>query len=113
MLARLDAITMRWREALRGDAAALYLAENWRSHVLDLDDDLRGRSCTPMTLRRADWLLAALQEHFDALVALQALFGPDRGRSRAELRADYQARRRQAECFQSMHAAGGGASLPT
>ena len=112
MLARFDALATRWRAALRGDAAALYLAENWRAHVLDLSDDLHGQSCTPMTLRRADWLLATLREHFDALVALAALFGPDRGRSQAELLADYQVRRRQAECFQSMHAGGGGASLP-
>jgi hypothetical protein len=113
MLARFEGITARWREALRGDAAALYLAENWRSHVLDLEDDLHGRACTPMTLRRADWLLAALSERFDTLASMQALFGPDRGRSRAELLADYRARRRQAECFQSMQGAGGGASLPT
>jgi hypothetical protein len=112
-LARFEGITIRWREALRGDAAALYFAENWRSHVLDLDDDLHGRSCTPMTLRRADWLLAALHEHFGTLVALQALFGRDLGRSRDELRADYEARRRRAECFQSMRAGGGDASLPT
>ncbi len=112
MLARFEGLTARWREALRGDAAALYLAENWRSHVLDLADDLHGRSCTPMTLRRADWLLAALAEHFDTLVALRALFGPDQGRPQDELLADYRERRRQAECFQSMHAGGGGASLP-
>ncbi len=112
MLLRLDDITRRWREALNGDAAALFLAENWRSHALDLADDLSGRSCTPMTLRRADWLLGALDGHFDTLVGLQTLFGADRGRSQAELLADYRERRRQAECFQSMHAGGGGASLP-
>ena len=41
MLLRLDDITRRWREALNGDAAALFLAENWRSHALDLADDLQ------------------------------------------------------------------------
>ena len=70
---RFAILNARWREALRGDAAALYLAENWRSHVLDLEDDLHGRSCTPMTLRRADWLLAALQEHFEALGGARCL----------------------------------------
>jgi len=100
VLAWLDTLMQRWREALRGDLGALYLAENWRSHVLDLDDDLRGRSCTPMTLRRADWLLAALREHFDALQRLQAFFWGDAGLSRPELLARYAERRRQAERFQ-------------
>jgi hypothetical protein len=96
----LDGITHRWAEALRGDGAALYMAENWRSHVLDLDDDLRGRTCTPMTLRRADWLLAALAEHGDALRAQQAFFWGDVGLDDAALKARYQSHRRAAEGFQ-------------
>ena len=45
----LQAITSRWERALREDPAALYLAEGWRSHRLDLDDDLRGQTCTRRT----------------------------------------------------------------
>lgn len=100
VLAWLDGFIHAWREALRGDAAALYLKENWRSHVLDLDDDLRGRSCTPMTLRRADWLLDALHRHGDALQAQQAFFWADRGLDLAALRARYSRLRREAESFQ-------------
>ena len=112
MVERFAALVARWREALRGDVAALYLAENWRSHVLDLEDDLHGRSCTPMTLRRADWLLAALREHFDALAAADAFFRADRGRTRSELEARYRGKRTQAECFQSIRPGAGSASLP-
>lgn len=100
VLGWLDRITSAWATALRGDTAALYLAENWRSHVLDLDDDLRGQTCTPMTLRRADWLLAALEEHGGALRAQQAFFWGDEQLDVAALRERYQARRQAAETFQ-------------
>ncbi|MFO1253326.1 MAG: hypothetical protein U1E77_19850 [Inhella sp.] len=94
----LDAICTRWREALRGDAEALYLAEAWRSHRLDLDDDLRGQSCTPTTLARADWLLATAQAHPAALRG--ALFWGEQALSRAALQAHLRALRADAERFQ-------------
>lgn len=103
VLAWLDDIVRRWDEALGGSAEALYWAEQWRSHVLDLDDDLRGHSCTPMTLRRADWLLHALTHHADALQAQQALFWGDEHKSRDALHADYAAKRRLAEHRQLSH----------
>jgi hypothetical protein len=96
----LDGIVRRWEQALVGDLASLYLAENWRSHVLDLDDDLRGQTCTPMTLRRADWLLAALNEHEGALRAQQAFFWGDEKRDAGELRDRYEQHRRAATRFQ-------------
>ena len=96
----LDGITTRWSDALRGDGAALYLAENWRSHVLDLDDDLRGQTCTPMTLQRADWILAALRDHHDALQQHDAFLWGDRGQGQAVLLERYAAQRRQAQKFQ-------------
>ena len=100
VLAWLDAITSRWEQALRGDLASLYLAESWRSHVLDLDDDLRGQTCTPMTLRRADWLLAALDAHEPALRAQNAFFWGDEHRDAGTLRERYAAHRRAATGFQ-------------
>ncbi|XHS76594.1 hypothetical protein ACFJGW_12730 [Burkholderiaceae bacterium UC74_6] len=101
MTAWLDGITARWAAALApgGDLDTLYLSENWRSHLLDLDDDLRGRSCTPMTLRRADWLLAALQHHEPMLRAAGALFHGDEALSCAALIERYTAQRQQALAF--------------
>lgn len=96
----LDSIMARWAVALRGDAAALYLAENWRSHALDLHDDLSGKSCTPMTLRRVDWLLRALREHEAALRSQQAFFWGDEVLDREALIARYVAHRQQAQRFQ-------------
>lgn len=72
-----QAIIQRWRQALAGDLPALYLSEGWRSHRLDLDDDLRGQTCTPMTLRRLHWLQQAVREHWPTLQRLQALFWHD------------------------------------
>lgn len=96
----LEGLIQRWRQALTGDLAALYLAENWRSHGIDLHDDLSGQSCTPQTLQRADWLLNALAQHGPTLQAQGALLWDDAGRSLAELRTHYQGLRAQAEGFQ-------------
>lgn len=70
VLARLQTLQGEWRAALASDEA---LAANWwrdmyRSHRLDIDDDLSGKSCGPLTLRRLDWLLRAVSDHYPALV---------------------------------------------
>jgi hypothetical protein len=64
--------------------------------MLDLDDDLRGKSCTHTTLLRADWLINALQTQFDALAQSDALLWGDRGCSREALVARYQTLRQEA-----------------
>ena len=96
----LDGIIARWAAALAGDLHPLWRCEGWRSHVIDLEDDLGGRTCTPDTLRRVDWLLAALDTDHATLAAHGALFGDDVGRSRERLHADYTARRAQAAEWQ-------------
>ena len=100
VLDRLDGFIARWSHALQGELEALYLTEGWRSHVLDLDDDLRGQSCTPMTLARADWLIDALTRRHEALISQDAYFWHDAGRSQHQLLADYRERRAQAEKLQ-------------
>lgn len=71
----LDAIVARWAAALRGDLQPLYLQEGWRSHLADLDDDLRGQTCTPATLARADWLIGCAQQHHAQLCSAGLLHG--------------------------------------
>ena len=90
----------RWAQALRGDLETLFLVEGWRSHVIDLDDDLRGQTCTPMTLRRAEWLLAALRDHFTTLRSKSAFFWHDEEKSQAKLLETYERRRDDAQRFQ-------------
>jgi hypothetical protein len=86
----------QWREGLRGDAVGLYLADAWRAHTSDLDDDLRGRSCTPRTLRRAQWLQATCRDAGPALRASGALSPADAACSDMQLQARYAALEGQA-----------------
>lgn len=81
----LQNIIQSWQQALRYDMASLYLSEGWRSHRLDLMDDLHGRTCTAMTLRRLDWLQGAAHDHGRELARLGALFWGDAGASPLQL----------------------------
>ncbi|MFN3415441.1 MAG: hypothetical protein ACK4ZD_03910 [Caldimonas sp.] len=86
VLGWLDGVLTGWRAALRGDLAGLFLAEQWRSHMIDVHDDLSGQSCTPLTLHRLDWLEDAARRHHGELQARGAFFWGDEHRSDAELR---------------------------
>lgn len=99
VLGWLDGIVARWTAALSGDLAALYLQEGWHSHAADLEDDLQGRSCTPTTLARADWLIATAGASYEALRDGAALFGPDAALSREALVGRYRERRTLAQSF--------------
>lgn len=100
VLGWLARITQGWRVALTGDLHGLYLQEGWRSHTLDLEDDLHGQTCTPSTLQRADWLLAALQTSHAALAAQGAFTGTDSALSQGELLAAYRLKREAALRYQ-------------
>ena len=80
-------LAAHWREELAHAPARLYLADAWQAHSSDLEDDLRGRSCTPRTLRRARWLQRALREHGPSLRASGALTREDANLSDAALLA--------------------------
>lgn len=99
VLAWLDGITGAWASA-PADLRAMFLREGWRSHALDLDDDLHGRSCTPRTLQRADWLIERAQHSHAALLEARALFGADASLGSAALAQRYRALRIRAEALQ-------------
>lgn len=90
----------RWRAALRGDLAMLYLAEGWRSHLADLHDDLSGRSCTPTTLQRAQWLIERARHDFEALRAAAALGDAEATEDAAALVGHLQVLQARAQQFQ-------------
>ena len=100
VLGWLEGIAAGWTEVLAGDLRRLYLREAWRSHALDLEDDLHGGSCTPRTLLRADWLIRAARHAPAALRAAHALFGADEALSPFALVQRYCERRLQAEALQ-------------
>jgi hypothetical protein len=93
----LTATLARWRDCPPAD---LYLLEAWRSHTLDLFDDLHGKSCTPATLARADWLLEQAFAQYERLRELGALAGEDALCRRDELLARYRGHRASAERYQ-------------
>lgn len=96
----LGGIVAGWRSALTADIGALYLAEGWRSHRADLDDDLHGQTCTTRTLARADWLITALGEHYADLLRLGAIAPADAAQGRAAILDRLQQDRSRAEAWQ-------------
>jgi hypothetical protein len=96
-------ICERWRTALGSDLSFLYLSEGWRSHQTDLDDDLRGHTCTPMTLRRAEWLIERVRLDFEPLRAADLLnTEPSTGisKSRGQLLDELEDRYERAKTYQ-------------
>lgn len=85
-----------WARRLAAHPAQLYLEDAWRAHVSDLDDDLRGRSCTPRTLRRAQWLQRVVREHGAALRETGALAPADAALDDAALLRRYRDRELEA-----------------
>ncbi|HDM8175544.1 TPA: phosphotransferase [Vibrio harveyi] len=78
--------------ALKSDAELehLFTLEMFRSHVLDIEDDLDGKSCTPTTIKRVQFVLDMLQQHYGLLVEGGALFYQNAAKSKAELIQTYQ-----------------------
>ncbi|MHA6492868.1 protein kinase family protein [Pseudomonas borbori] len=94
----LSAIMKDWCGALSGDLEGLYLREAWRSHNLDLHDDLSGQTCTPLTLQRIDWLERTAQRRYADLQRL-AVFG-DTSLSAATLVNEFAEARQLAQQWQ-------------
>ena len=104
VLGWLDGLSARWTQALRGGLEPLFLAEQWRSHLLDVDDDLSGQSCTPLTLQRIEWLLQVLAERHAELAAAGGLFWGDEHKTRCTLLDDMSTKRDLAQRYQLAHA---------
>ncbi|MDO2948283.1 hypothetical protein [Aeromonas simiae] len=100
VLERLERLRDRWRAALAGPEAlwANWLQDMYRSHQLDVQDDLSGQSATPLTLKRLDWIEQYLERDFHLLQ--EHLCAADAGLSREQLRARYRDLRRRVEACQ-------------
>lgn len=68
-------ILRRWSRALQTSIqlSDLYCAEVFRSLVLDLDDDLHGKSCTPQTIQFGERILSMLVKDYSLLRQLEVL----------------------------------------
>ena len=61
--------------------------EGYRTHLLDVHDDISGKSCTPMTLLRVAAVEQSLRHHFPLLKASNGLFFGDEARTQQQLLA--------------------------
>lgn len=97
-----SAFTELWCAALASDAALeqCHALESFRSYVLDLHDDVGGRSCNPDTLRKADRVLACIEKDHAFIAEHNGYFFGDEQRTREELLERYRAMRAEAERYQ-------------
>jgi len=102
VIIRQETINQRWQHALADDEALqeLYLIESYRSNVLDLLDDLHGKSCSLYTLKKADLVLQLVENHFEQLKANNAFFFGDEELEKSELLAKFSLFRKDAEKYQ-------------
>ena len=99
VLAHFQQLTARWESALADPAALsrLFAVEAFRSHVLDIEDDLHGQSCTLLTLQRIDWVINQLEQHYRFIADEGGLFYDNAGKSQQALLGDYAQKRQQAQ----------------
>lgn len=102
VLTRQQSINSRWRQALADETALqeLYLLESYRSNVLDLLDDLHGKSCSPITIKKADLVLSLIENYFEPLQAGNAFFFGDEELDKNELMTKYRKLCKDAKCYQ-------------
>jgi hypothetical protein len=102
VIARVQASIEKVQAALGSDAKLehLFTLEMFRSHVLDIEDDLEGKSCTSTTIKRVQFVLAMLEQHYDLLREGGALFYQNQGKSQRELIDSYQEKSQLIERYQ-------------
>lgn len=92
----------QWQHALESPSGleALYRIESFRSNSLDLMDDLHGKSCSPITLKKADQVLQYIENDFDVLKQANGFFFGDENMSQAELLSKYRGLKTDAKKYQ-------------
>jgi hypothetical protein len=92
----------RWESGLSTDADLddLYMSESHRSYVLDMGDDLHGKTCTRQTIKKIDRIIDNIKNHHGRLVELGALFFGDEKLTRDDLLAKYRKNRDLAVSYQ-------------
>ncbi|EPZ8239071.1 phosphotransferase [Vibrio fluvialis] len=102
VLAHYRQIIARWQTALSSEHAFVHLfqLEAFRSHVLDIEDDLHGQSCTPLTLKRIDYVLDVIANDYPNIAQHGGLFYANHSKSAMQLTNDYQRKRELAQQYQ-------------
>lgn len=95
-------IKQHYQSALISDdrLEQLYIIEIFRSHVLDIEDDLEGKSCTPITVERVRTVIDMLKQHYLLLKQHGALFYHNENKQKTELIEAYQTKLLLAKRYQ-------------
>lgn len=67
----------------------LYNLDLFRSFILDVEDDISGKSCNPDTILKSEMIIKSLENNFDYLKTHNALIHEDRHLTRNELIIKY------------------------
>lgn len=78
----------------------LYRLEMFRSHVLDIEDDLGGKSCTETTLQRIEFVKAEIEQNYEQLQAGGVLFHANENQTKQALIASYKQKMTLARGYQ-------------
>lgn len=86
-----ESLRDQYLTALESDDALenLFTLEMFRSNVLDIEDDLDGKSCTPTTIKRVNTVLEMVENFYPLLQKQGALFFDNKGKSKQELIESY------------------------
>lgn len=92
----------KWNTALSSPdhQNRLYLTEGFRSWVLDVHDDLSGKTCTPHTIKKLTKATEILGEHYDLLKQEKAFFFGDEKLNQDELIKKYKKDMKNVEKYQ-------------
>ncbi|PWI33239.1 phosphotransferase [Vibrio albus] len=102
VIRHVESMVLLWQEALENHEALenTFRLEAFRSHVLDIEDDLHGESCTSLTLKRIDYVMTALESRYTYLRENGALFYANEDKSQDELLLLYRDKQKLAHSFQ-------------
>ncbi|WGV98660.1 hypothetical protein QF117_01455 [Vibrio sp. YMD68] len=102
VIQHLTAITDRWEAALKSAEAlqSLFMQESFRSNLLDLLDDIHGKSCSAYTIQKSDLVLDMLTNRFESLKSNDCFFFGDEHLDKQQLLAKYQELKQKALDYQ-------------
>ncbi|OEF05395.1 hypothetical protein [Vibrio genomosp. F10] len=96
------AINNNWELAIQSAEALqdLFIQESFRSNLLDLLDDIHGKSCSSYTIQKSDFVLDMLTNNFEKLKSNDGFFFGDEHLDKQQLLVKYQELKQKALDYQ-------------
>lgn len=98
-------IINHWQDSLnhKEQLEALYTSDRFRSFVIDVVDDISGKSCTPDTLIKVEYLLETIREKYHLIKDNEVLSWCHENLSKESLIALYEEKTRLVKQYQLTH----------